>query len=379
MVVAERILMVDDEPRVLDGLRRNLAGKYDVELASSGTEALGVLAGNQGADDPFAVIVSDMMMPGMNGAEFLAEAKKVTPDAVMMILSGQADLRSTVAAVNNSNLFRFLGKPCSPHDLRTALDDALRQFRLVHAERELLQRTLTGAVDVLVEALALASPEAGSRTRTVAALVGGAADRLELADDWELRIAAQLSQIGLISIPTEVLSRAESGAELDPRERAMVDAHPGVAHDLLVRIPRLQRAAEWIGGQPVDGGATGAPDRDRGRQILDAAVEFAGGRDRGERPPVTAHRLTASGRYLPDVVEAVLAAAGELEGSGALRVLTVGELLLGMVFEQDVTARSGATLVRKGDVVTDTVRLRLRNFANSVGVTEPLRVWDGAR
>jgi CheY-like chemotaxis protein len=387
--VAQRILMVDDEPRVLDGLRRNLASHYELEIALSGTEGLQLLEDNRDAPDPFAVIVSDMMMPGMNGAEFLAQATKVAPDAVLMLLSGQADLRSTVAAVNSGSLFRFIGKPCSPQDLRTAIDDALRQYQLVHAERLLLEHTLSGAVEVLVEALAMASPEAGSRTRVVAALVEGAAGGFDLAGYWELPMAAMLSQLGLISIPTEVLARIESGTELTAEERARYDAHPRVAHDLLVRIPRLERIARWVGGQPV--GSQQADSQEESadpatvelqellsRQILDGAVEFLNARDRGERSARTAHVLTTGGRYRPEVVEALRGAAAGLEAHGELRDVLVADLRLGMVFEHDVKASSGVTLVRKGDTVTENVRLRLRNFASSVGVEEPIRVFfDG--
>src|ERR1700754_1144962 len=110
--MANRVLVVDDEPRVLDGLRRTLGAKYNVAVALSGAEGLKKLQQGRGSSNPFAVVVSDMMMPEMNGAEFLAKASEVNPDAVLMILSGQADLRSTIAAVNNSKLFRFIAKPC---------------------------------------------------------------------------------------------------------------------------------------------------------------------------------------------------------------------------------------------------------------------------
>jgi DNA-binding NtrC family response regulator len=163
--VKYRVLLVDDEQRILDALRRTLHGRYKVETANSGPDALTVLSASltDPTSGPIAVIVSDMMMPGMNGADFLTKARDVAPDAVRMILSGQADLTSTIAAVNNADLFRFLTKPIDSPTLITALDAALRQYELVISERELLRSTLTGAVDVLVETLALASPLAYRR------------------------------------------------------------------------------------------------------------------------------------------------------------------------------------------------------------------------
>src|SRR5690348_2261732 len=129
------VLMVDDEPNILDGYRRALHGRFNVVSASSGAEGLTIAkqAFNQGT--PFPVVVSDMMMPTMNGAEFLGRAREIDPEAIQLLLSGQADLESTISAVNNGKLFRFLTKPCAASDLELALTAALEQHRLIHAER----------------------------------------------------------------------------------------------------------------------------------------------------------------------------------------------------------------------------------------------------
>ncbi|MEJ2578571.1 MAG: response regulator, partial [Kineosporiaceae bacterium] len=144
--MTNRILLVDDEQRILDGLRRTLRGRFTVETANSGAEGLEILQKSLTETHQIAVIVSDMMMPGMNGASFLTKAREVAPDSVRLILSGQADLTSTIAAVNDADLYRFLTKPVEPDILISALLSALRQYELVISERELLQRTLTGAV-----------------------------------------------------------------------------------------------------------------------------------------------------------------------------------------------------------------------------------------
>src|SRR5664279_3284057 len=219
--MGERVLLVDDEQRLLDGLRRNLRGRYAISTATSGAEALTTLSDAAAEGTPFAVVVSDMMMPGMSGAEFLAQARVETPDAVLMILSGQADLTSTITAVNNANLFRFLTKPIEPADLITALAAALRQHELVTGERELLQNTLTGAIDVLTDVLSMASPGASKRTERMRTVVRAAAEMLFLQDDWRLPVAAMLSHIGCIAVPGQVLEQVDAGKDLEPAERAM--------------------------------------------------------------------------------------------------------------------------------------------------------------
>jgi CheY-like chemotaxis protein len=372
-----RILLVDDEPRLLDGLRRTLRGRYVISTATSGPEALTAIEEAAAEGNPFAVIVSDMMMPGMSGAEFLARARPLVPDAVLMILSGQADLTSTISAVNNANLFRFLTKPCETQDFTQALDAALRQHQLLTSERDLLQNTLTGAVDVLTDVLSMASPIASRRTERVRNVVRAAAEMLGLDDDWRLPVAAMLSHLGCIALPAHVIEQVELGKELDPAEREMWRAHPATARQLLARIPRLEEIAEWVGAQPTyqaAADAPGTPGPDLSATVLTTVAAFLVHHDAGVAGRDVARRLADSGRYPVTVVEAVLAAVGHQVPRGVIQELSVRTLLPGMVIEDDVETSTGLVLVRRGERVTDALIVRLMNFAASVGVKEPFRV-----
>ncbi|GAA0276628.1 response regulator [Cryptosporangium japonicum] len=379
--MAQRILLVDDEPGVLDGLRRTLSAKYQVEAVLKPADALKKLEHGRGGSNPFAVVVSDMMMPEMTGADFLRAASEIAPEAVLILLSGKADVRSTIPAINTGRLFRFIAKPCSPRDLQAAIDDALRQYQAGKAGTDLLEKTLSESVKVLAQALAMASPETGSRITTISELVGGAARQLGQSHSWELRMAARLSQLGLVSIPAEVLQRVEGGIEGSAGEKAMYRAHPSVACGLLAGIPRLERVAEWIGQQTADATAPpprGNPDPDDRaelqRQIFLVACEFLAAKDIGEWPPECAARLTGGGRYRTDAIQAVLKTALERDAAPDAVSVSINQLKVGMRFVRDVKATNGAILVRKGDRVTDTVRVRLQNFKTYVGVVEPLRV-----
>src|SRR5689334_10150530 len=101
-----RILCVDDERSLLDGLTLTLGRRYDVETATSGAQALELLE----RDPNRAVIMSDMRMPGMDGATFLAKARGMVPEAVRVLLTGQAEIETAIAAVNEGQVFRFLTK-----------------------------------------------------------------------------------------------------------------------------------------------------------------------------------------------------------------------------------------------------------------------------
>jgi CheY-like chemotaxis protein len=375
-VVTRRVLFVD-EPLVLSGLRRSLGASYRIETAGSGAEALALI--EESGADPFAVVVSDMMMPGMNGAELLRRVHLVDPDAVLLILSGQADLTSTVAAVNNAGLFRFLTKPSSAEDLRRALDDALRHHQLVLAERELLERTLSGAVDTLMKLLALASPTAFGRADRVSGLVGLTAARLGTGG-WELRIGALLSQIGCVAVPEQIVESVRYGGTLTDEEQAIYVTHPQVARDLLAGIPRLERVADWVATQPVPGSAlpevgSSADSRSEGevdRAILHGAIAFLAAQDLG---PAGYEAVRTFGEHYPrEVVAALRASSVELASAGAAAEVTVAELRPGMVLDQDVVTSTEMMLVRSGERIDHLLITRLQNFARSVGVVEPIRV-----
>src|SRR5919204_5183234 len=133
-----RILCVDDEPAVLDGLSLHLRRRYEVFTATGGAEALASIEKN----GPFAVVVSDMRMPGMNGAEFLARTREISPHTTRILLTGHADFDAALAAVNQGQIFRFLTKPCAPQLMLQAVEAGAEQNRLPPPQRGLLEQTL---------------------------------------------------------------------------------------------------------------------------------------------------------------------------------------------------------------------------------------------
>src|SRR5262245_28844758 len=125
------ILCVDDERNVVESMELNLRRQYQVKTALSGTQGLEILR----SEKEVAVILSDMRMPEMDGAAFLAKARETSPDAVRILLTGFADVEAAVRAVNDGQIFRFLTKPCAPENLLTALAAGIEQHRLITAER----------------------------------------------------------------------------------------------------------------------------------------------------------------------------------------------------------------------------------------------------
>ncbi|MFZ5446049.1 MAG: response regulator [Myxococcota bacterium] len=358
-----RLLLVDDEERVLMGLNRLLYGRYDVQLAASGADALQQLELAE-----FDVVVSDMCMPGMDGSEFLKRVSARQPGAIRVLLTGQSDLEAAARAVNEGRIFRFLLKPASREVLGAAIEAALEQKRLLTVEKELLERTLTGSVDALSEVMALSNPAAFGRSRRLRRIVSTLAKEAKLANRWQLEMAASLSQLGVISLPAEVAQRALASEPLNEVEKAMVARSSQVPRQLLRHIPRLEPVIALVEGLET------TPERGASlEQVflhLSAAVE---------------RRLTA-GEALDDVItslegtaepvalDALRRARNLLLGSGAPKPLSIQGLQPGMVLAEDVRTRNGALLISRGHTVSEGLMVRLRNFAATLGVKEPLLV-----
>jgi DNA-binding NtrC family response regulator len=117
-----KVLLVDDEANVLQGMRMYLQGRYEVVVAVGATLALAELE----RSGPFAVIVSDFRMPGMDGIVFLSRTRTRAPHAKRILLTGHVDIDVAMSAVNTAGVFRLLTKPCAPEAVVNAISDALR-------------------------------------------------------------------------------------------------------------------------------------------------------------------------------------------------------------------------------------------------------------
>ncbi|MGD9858372.1 MAG: HD domain-containing phosphohydrolase, partial [Planctomycetaceae bacterium] len=258
-----KVLCVDDDAKILNGIRRQLGGQFDLETAE------GPLAAQQLLEQsgPYAVVVSDMRMPEMTGIELLKLIRKTYPDTVRIMLTGESDLNTTINAVNEGNIFRFLSKPCGAEILGTAISDGLRQYQLVTAERELVEGTLKGSVKLLSEMLSLVSPASFGRAARVQRMATKVGEKLGTANLWELEIAALLSPLGCVTVPDAIVEKVSRGERLSAAESEAYETHPRFASKLLKNIPRLESVAQTIEYQSQSFDGTGFPgDGVRGEQ-----------------------------------------------------------------------------------------------------------------
>ncbi|MFI7600085.1 HD domain-containing phosphohydrolase [Actinoplanes sp. NPDC049681] len=375
-----RILLVDDEANLLDGLRRHLRREFDVETAVGAAKGLFALR----QTEPFEVIVSDFLMPGINGAEFLKAARKAAPESTRMLLTGHTDLEDAAKTVNEGQVFRMLLKPVDPETMSAALRDCVAQHRLVVAERELLERTLNGSVMALNDVLSLSNPDAFGKanrlSRRAAQILEAFPDQVE--DRWAAELAVMLSQIGIVSLPPEVAEKLALGTELTTAEQAMADDLPEVAVHIISPIPRLEKVAEAIRYSRKNFDGSGPPlDDVAGEQIpfggrlIHIVEDYDELISHGTSPAVAAATLgSRAGHYDPVLLEA-LDAATAISGGETVRSVMLGELRSGMVLAAPVTSKSNVRLVSAGQEVSVSLMTRLRNFAAlEDGVAEPLMI-----
>ena len=361
-----RVLLVDDERLVLDGLAVRLRQKADVLTANSGAEAVAKLE----AGPEIAVVVSDMRMPQMTGATLLKVVRTRWPDTVRMLLTGYADLETAVAAVNEGNIFRFLTKPCPSQILTGAIDAAVAQHRLVKSERELLELTLKGAADMMSEVLELTNPAAFSTGRRIRSLAVAMATEMGLKEDlWILELAALFAQLGAVTLSAETVQKLYTGAELTSDEQGMVDKTPEVADRLLAHVPRLEAVREVIRAARSPISTTVFA------RILRVATDYYHSSSKGLVFTEAFAKLDHDSSYDRQVLDAL----ARIQGLAvkASRVIEVGLLDLrpGMTLADDVQGTNGGLLLVKGHALSEHVLARLLNCARSGGVKEPIRVW----
>jgi CheY-like chemotaxis protein len=359
--MAEKILLVDDDSNILDGYRRSLGREFLMETAQGGEPALALAAKN----GPYAVVVSDMRMPGMDGIQLLSRIKALAPDTIRVMLTGNADMETAINAINEGSIFRFLNKPCSKEAMAKTLTAALVQYRLVTAEKQLLEQTLSGSLQVLTEVLSLVNPAAFSRAERARRYIHHIVTAMKLGNPWQYEVAAMLSQLGCVTLAPETIEAVYSGQKLSANEQSQYDAHPNVAYALLSKIPRLEPIAWMIQHQnqpAAEAGATEMADMRLGAEILRLVLAYEQAIHKGSSRTEAAHLLARQNtNFSPQFFQALVTLDPNAE-EGETRKCRIEELAPGMIIQEEVRTLEGALLVSKGQEVTSAVVFKLKNF-----------------
>jgi response regulator RpfG family c-di-GMP phosphodiesterase len=235
------VLFVDDEAQVLEGIKLHLRRQFEVVTATGAEEGLHLVA----TQPPFAIVVSDLRMPKVNGATFLAAVRRTAPDTVRMMLTGQSDIEAAAAAINRGQIYRFLSKPCPPGTLVEALDAGVNQYQIQVQRKEILEKTLGSSVKLLTDLLGLASPSGFGRANRIKQLANKMAERIGFKAEWYLDVAAMFSQVGLMIAP-ELAEKLTKGAALSTDDMVNLQQLPITAALLLSDIPHMQSVCKVL-------------------------------------------------------------------------------------------------------------------------------------
>jgi response regulator RpfG family c-di-GMP phosphodiesterase len=387
-MIQETILLVDDEANVLSSLSRELVeeGFEDIRTVQSGQAAMDILK-----DFPrLAVIVSDYHMPGMNGIEFFEQARKVYPDVSRIILTGVGDLNMAVKAVNRGSIFRFLLKPSPPDEFAAAVKDGVKQYRLINGERDLLNKTLSGSVKVMIDILAALSPDIFAQANRLRNLARKMSEKLNLQDQaWEMEVAALVCRIGAVTVPRPILEKWQSGAMLDQPEQTMVRSIPRISQQLINNIPRLENIAVAVGYQDCTYTIRLTHDSPKGdaiplmARILKIILDYDYYLMKLTTPAAAYEAmLKREPDYDPRLLAEFFAQVIGISAADVLQVpvrtvmrereIMIGEVEAGMVISRDVYDRNGLLIVSKGTTITEVLRFRLINYARAQSIINPI-------
>ncbi len=375
-----KILFVDDQPSLLNAMARHFESRFEVHTAIGG--AIGLEAIEETA---FAVVVSDMQMPGMNGIEFLQQVRERAPDTVRVMLTSNDDQQTAVEAVNEGAVFRFLNKPCQAEELERVLDLAVEQYHLVTAEKELLEGTLRGSIKLLTDILSMVAPKSFGRALIMQEYARVLAHELRLERAWELELAAMFSVVAYVTVPAETLARLGRGQALSQSEQAMLMRLPESASKLLENIPRMESVRRILYYHQKHFDGEGFPDdsvhgetiplESRLLKIIADLVRLeARGLDKAGAFAEMNGRL---GWYDPNLLMGAEAAFGALlddEGQVETQSVTVPGLRPGQRLLSNIEAENGMMLYHAGNLITEAIIERINNYHVVSGIREPIDV-----
>lgn len=422
------LLLVDDEANILASLRRLFRPRgYTVLTAESGAAALTLLE-----QQTIDLVISDMRMPHMSGAELLASIAQRWPQTVRILLTGYSEISSTIAAINEGSIYKYIAKPWEDNDLLQTVDRALEWQHTERERRRLLELTarqneelqqlnqnleekvrertaelqqthdqLKGAnealrrsygstIKIFSSLIELRGGVVAGHSRRVAAQAKELALHLGLKEEeaQQVMYAGLLHDVGKISLPDPLLTKAFNG--LGREERALVARHPVIAEGLLMGLEPLESAAKYIRHHHERYDGKGFPDGLKGADIPLGARILAVVNDydalqigtlatlRHAPGEAKEHiRQSRGSRYDPSIADAfvkLLERDIDADLLDSIVTLRSTALLPGMVLANDLTTQAGVMLLSKGYLLDSNLIRRIVQLEHSTDETFDIQV-----
>ncbi len=245
MIKKTKILMVDDDIRVLNGYKRILGRDFDIKMAHDPVVGLKILK----SEDDIAVVISDYMMPKVDGNLLFEVAKEISPDTVRIMLSGNADLNTAVEAINKSNVYKLLVKPFPATELRSIIFDAIKIYNKNVELRDIEDNIFLVASSIIKNLVAMLSPRDGFFVNNITYITKVIVNHLPYSKPKKIIIASYLSQLGFINLPNELKSKIYNKKQLKSDEVKAIEEHPVFAKKIVLKKAFLVDIANGISYQ----------------------------------------------------------------------------------------------------------------------------------
>ncbi|OHD70901.1 MAG: hypothetical protein A2W19_08165 [Spirochaetes bacterium RBG_16_49_21] len=372
------ILVVDDQPQNIELLEAHLVPQgYEIVKAANGEEALGKLSGNQ-----IDLILLDVLMPGMDGFEVIRRVRQDDTHRLLPIILVTA-LREAEDRVKGieAGCDDFISKPVDKMELLArvrsllkvkAYNDLMSNYREeleseVTKSTAVMQKTLQGSLKILVDILALINPEAFNMAQLTRKLIRNLCERLRIDGAWEYEIAAMLSQIGLSTLPSDIIDKYHRKQAFNRKEQLMFKSHPAIAQQLISNIPRLEGIAEAIGCQMIDFSKTFEIKNKRTAsmaRMLKLALDFVTAEKKrtGHALDIFADFQGEKNKYDPEMLAALEAELRSVEKDFIVREISPQDIVPGMVLAESIFDEQKMLIVPKGTEMTEIFLVRLLNF-----------------
>ncbi len=380
--IAEKVLMVDDNPKVLAVYERQFSSVIDVKFAESAQKALELFE----SEGNFSLLVTDYQLPEMTGLELIHKVREISPSTVTMVLTGYADLDLAMKAINECRVFKFLAKPCNTKVLAAAMIDGLRESRrLAITDQQNLDGILTGTIQILTEMIMVANEKSFRKGRRVQHYAKELAKFLGIDDHVSFETAALFSLLGHIGFSDELNEKLASKAPLNEYEAQLISSAPETAENLLSHIPKFAPIAKIVrysnknfdgSGFPIDDvKGESIPFESRVLKILYDIVHLADTYDDFS----SIHELLRQNpeKYDSQLLEEVFRGLDKLglkssEVARVVRKVNISEFKMGDILLSDVETIEGKLLFSSGKIVTKEIMKKLYQFANVTPVKEPI-------
>ena len=410
------LLFVDDEANILSSIKRLFRPLgYRIFTAESGAQGLEILE-RESVD----LVVSDMRMPEMNGAQFLEKVRQKWPETVRILLTGYAEIGSTIDAINKGQIYRYISKPWEDNDITLTIKLALQQKMLEREKRRLealthkqneelkdlnanleekvrarteevrqtmaflevahekLKKSFITSVRVFSNLIEMRDASMVGHSRRVAELARAIAQRIGMSDAevQDVFIAGLLLDVGKIGLSDSLLNKTFSS--LSSEERGSVTKYPIKGQVALMALDQLQGAALLIRNHRERFDGAGYPDRlvglaiPQGARILALAKDY----DAVQIGALINKRLKQAdavlyiqegrgGRYDPTIVDAfmnvIIGSAAPMPTRPEL-AMCLEQLKTGMVLSRDLITKGGELLLAKDYILDEHLIGQIENF-----------------